>query len=328
MPAIGASEFVAKAEAKGFLFSLKPDGSLGVKPPAPDAMTDKVRQYVREQKAELVALIESRVGHCVSTAFNAPPAPAEAQVLNTEPLTIQPVEADLVAIERLPQAAPPADAVPSADDWQARFDGGRIGEPPGGWVGLLDRGEALPVAQANTSVGVTTRTFAPPVRTEERVRWERCMDAAASGKWRIYWPTTAPDGSLYAPVEVSPGVTIAANPREWFVTNWGRYCDLWHKVYGETGQAFWQESSARWYRALEALETLYTDLLNVLDQAIELPTEAADPPPPVEAGRAAYDEWVVRAMERQHLAPEPLPDLSSSLVTELKRLSEDTTPWK
>ena len=56
------SEFMAKAQARGFVFSLKPDGSLGVKPPAPGAMTDTVRAYVRKAKPLLVPLLEARHG--------------------------------------------------------------------------------------------------------------------------------------------------------------------------------------------------------------------------------------------------------------------------
>jgi hypothetical protein len=57
MPApLPPAEFVAKATEQGFVFSVKPDGKIGVKPPA-SGMTDGVRRYVSSMKSELLALL-------------------------------------------------------------------------------------------------------------------------------------------------------------------------------------------------------------------------------------------------------------------------------
>lgn len=247
MPAIAPSEFVAKAEGKGFLFSLKPDGSLGVKAPAPDAMTDRVRQYVREQKADLVALIASRT----------------------------PVVGREVSPSEVPKSLP------------------------------------------RSAVAPPTRTFQPPERTQGRIAQERVFALVATGRLSVWWPTHAPTGEVYGLVSVSQGITTA-NPRAWFKSAWERYCHLWHKVHGESGQALWQENPSRWHRALESLEILYTDLLNVLDQSEPLPNEADEPCPPVEAGRVVYGAWVERSRERYRICPELLPPLPPSLVAELR----------
>nr|WP_309686513.1 hypothetical protein [Armatimonas sp.] len=51
------AEFVAKARAQGFVFTVKPGDQLAVKSPAPGAMTDSIRRYVSAMKPELLALL-------------------------------------------------------------------------------------------------------------------------------------------------------------------------------------------------------------------------------------------------------------------------------
>ncbi len=60
MPAPSPSKFVAEATGRGFVFSVKSDGSLGVRPPAPGAMTDPMRRYITAMKGELLALLSPR----------------------------------------------------------------------------------------------------------------------------------------------------------------------------------------------------------------------------------------------------------------------------
>lgn len=57
MPAMPPSEFVASAKQKGFIFSVKLGGALGVKPPPGGSLTEPMRRYVSAMKAELLALL-------------------------------------------------------------------------------------------------------------------------------------------------------------------------------------------------------------------------------------------------------------------------------
>jgi hypothetical protein len=55
VPAPG--EFIATAQERGFLFSVEPGGRIGVTPPAPGAITEAFRRYVRMRKPEILALL-------------------------------------------------------------------------------------------------------------------------------------------------------------------------------------------------------------------------------------------------------------------------------
>ncbi len=57
MGTLPPAEFVAKARAQGFVFSVKPGDQLAVKPPVSGVMTDSIRRYVSAMKPELLALL-------------------------------------------------------------------------------------------------------------------------------------------------------------------------------------------------------------------------------------------------------------------------------
>lgn len=108
MPAMAPSDFVASATQKGFIFSVKPGGALGVKPPPGGSLTEPMRRYIASMKTELLLLL-TKVGKCPPTGNLSKPVISQ-KTLNTGSLTKTTPETEMVATGRLQKPLGNADA--------------------------------------------------------------------------------------------------------------------------------------------------------------------------------------------------------------------------
>jgi hypothetical protein len=153
-------------------------------------------------------------------------------------------------------------------------------------------------------------------RTPERIAWEKLIDAVASGRKLVFWPTHNEDG-IELKVQISPGVTTE-EPERYFPLAYQRYCRIWHIAETATGE---QKK-----RAERDREILFADLLRVLEQAEDLPAADTDPYPGGTEGcrtadaLALYPSWVIRQCERIRRGDVPLPALSAATIASLSAL--------
>lgn len=104
------------------------------------------------------------------------------------------------------------------------------------------------------------KTGSPEGFSEQELEaWGRYFESIADGRLTFHWPKTAPDGSPYEPVTITPGTTTD-DPANWFLLAWPRWCTLWHQVH--SGDLV----GSRLEKAKTSLVTLTKEMSDVLGQ--------------------------------------------------------------